>query len=100
MILQQVFTTHEFSLFAGIWAYSENEFSGSECPNLENTANDLEGCMKACVEKPKCTAFNYNAASTDCVLRECKFPVTAPNNNNFDHYGYWLLSLSSSGSYI
>ena len=99
MILQQVSTTHEYIFFAGIWAYSQNEFSDSECPNLGNlgAVNDLEGCMHACVEKPNCTALNYNAATTHCTLRGCKFPITAPNNNRWDHFGYWRFSLSSSG---
>ena len=53
--------------------------------------------MNACVEKPNCTALNYNAATTHCTLRGCKFPITAPNNNRWDHFGYWRFSLSSSG---
>ena len=76
------------------WETSENEFSDSECPNLgAPTVNDLQGCKDACLERTNCTAFNYNAVTTTCILRGCKIPVKGPSSDNDGDYdGFWLSS--------
>jgi len=77
----------------GNWSSSQNDFSDSECPNLGVMSNDLQGCKDACLRRTNCTAFNYNAVTTTCVLRGCKIPVKGPSSNNHDDFdGFWLSS--------
>ena len=74
------------------WASSPEEFSDNECPNLgEASANDLQDCKDACLGRQDCTAFNYNAVTTSCILRRCEFPVKAPTSDDHGGYdGFWL----------
>jgi len=75
------------------WSSSQNDFSDSECPNLGVMSNDLQGCKDACLRRTNCTAVNYNAVTTTCVLRGCKIPVKGPSSNNHDDFdGFWLSS--------
>jgi len=79
------------------WETSKNEFSDSDCPNLnQGEKGSLENCKAFCLEEPDCTAFNYDNSSTYCTLRGCKLPVDPPTvdaSATFD--GYWH---SSTGS--
>ena len=83
------------------WKTSKNEFSDSECPNLEFVHNtgSLQYCKALCLKKSGCTAFNYKKSSTSCVLRRCDLPIVRPVHNRYpDWDGYWQSScLVSSG---
>ena len=79
-------------IFSGSWSSSQNDFSDSECPNLgAPPVNDLQGCKDACLERTNCSAFNYKAVTTTCILRGCQIPVKGPSSDNHGNYdGYWL----------
>jgi len=87
------------------WKTSKNEFSDSECPNLNHgDKGSLQNCKAFCLEEPGCNAFNYDSTSTHCVLRGCELPVVPPTTDvsgTFD--GYWteatvVLSLTAGAA--
>ena len=75
------------------WAMSKNEFSDSECSKLNpGISGSVENCKAFCLEQkdPRCTAFNYDSSSKNCVLLGCKLPVVPPAKNVAPTYdGYW-----------
>ena len=72
------------------WSTSKNEFS-NKCRNLgQGRKGSLENCKAFCLEKPGCTAFNYENRTTHCVLRGCKLPVVPPAKDRYPTFdGYW-----------
>jgi len=73
------------------WKTSKNDFSDSECPNLNHgDKGSLQNCKAFCLEEPGCNAFNYDSSSTHCVLRGCELPVVPPTKDVSGAYdGYW-----------
>ena len=73
------------------WKTSKNDFSDSECPNLNHgDKGSLQNCKAFCLEEPGCNAFNYDSSSTHCVLRGCELPVVPPTKDVSGTYdGYW-----------
>ena len=86
-----------------VWITSRNEFSDSECPNInigyQTIHKSLQNCKDLCLETARCTAFNYNRMTTSCVMRGCSLPVVPPANDIVRQYdGFWLSSTSLIGT--
>ena len=65
------------------WVKNEKIWNDNACPHLRNLNKDLPSCKSACLSTNRCTAFNWNRYSNDCVLRACQ--IVEPNWN-YNHY--------------
>ena len=76
---------------------TEHIWSDEQCPNIGHLRGvmyySLLKCVKACGEKPGCTAISYNECDNDCecVLRACTQPVPDPASQLDGYKGYYVV---------
>ena len=80
------------------WKKSPYVFSDDDCKNmLEVGGKSLIYCKDLCSNTDGCTAINYKAGrsedptSSDCVLRECPFPVKPPYSAYDAYDGHFMV---------
>ena len=82
---------------------SKNEFSDRECSNISGGggvfSHSLKRCDELCRGEFRCTAFNYNDITKNCVLRACRLPVVPPANDEVAGYdGFWRETIQINNS--